>query len=144
MSQQQGDVLLFQTVDDGDIEVINGVITMSGGLETAVYLSLFGGNEDDDGSDGNVRTWWGNRGEPDTTKHMRSETQNLIMSLPLTSGNLRRLHSAIIRDLSWIREKRIAKEITVNVIALGSDKVKIAIFIDNFYIEFYENWKAHA
>ena len=46
---QQGDVLLFQTIDDGNVEVINGIITMSGGLDTAAYLSLFGGNEEDDG-----------------------------------------------------------------------------------------------
>ena len=46
---QQGDVLLFQTVDDGEINIENGVVEMSGGLETAAYLSLYGGNEDDDG-----------------------------------------------------------------------------------------------
>ena len=50
---QEGDVLLFQTNDEGDIESIDGVVTMSGGLETMFYLSIFGGNEDDDATSGN-------------------------------------------------------------------------------------------
>ena len=49
MDIQQGDVKLIQTNDDGDINIINGVTEMSGGLETTVYLALFGGNEDDNG-----------------------------------------------------------------------------------------------
>jgi len=57
---QQGDVKLFQTTDDGDIYVVNGIVEMSGGLETSAYLSLFGGNEDDDGSDGSPFSWWAN------------------------------------------------------------------------------------
>ena len=38
---QDGDVLLFQTKDDGDISITDGIVQMTQGLETAVYLSLF-------------------------------------------------------------------------------------------------------
>ena len=61
---QQGDVLLTHTDDDGDIEVLNGLVTMAGGLETAVYLSLFGANEHDPGGLDSPQQYWGNWGEP--------------------------------------------------------------------------------
>jgi hypothetical protein len=47
---QEGDVHLFQTVNDGDICVVGGLVEMSSGLDTAAYISLFGGNEQDDGT----------------------------------------------------------------------------------------------
>ena len=53
--QQQGDVLLFQTENDGDISATNGVIEMTGDLRTAVYLSLFGGQSE----------WWGDVDQTD-------------------------------------------------------------------------------
>ena len=49
---QHGDVLLYHTPDGGEIEMVNGLVTMSGGLETMAYLCLFGGNEEDDGRPG--------------------------------------------------------------------------------------------
>ena len=65
MAEQQGDVSLFQTNDDGNIEVEGGIVTMGGGLETSAYLSLFGGNEDDDNRTDNPANWWGNIDETD-------------------------------------------------------------------------------
>ena len=101
MQNQQGDVKLFQTDNEGDITVRDGVVEMGGGLETAAYLSLFGGNEDDDGLADNPKTWWGNLDEIDPAKQYRSETQNLLRGIPATSGNLRRIEDAASRDLAW-------------------------------------------
>ena len=56
-----GDVILRQTQNDGDICVTGGLVAMDGGLSTAAYLSLFGGNFSDDGSQDNPSTWWGNQ-----------------------------------------------------------------------------------
>ena len=88
---QQGDVSLRQTDDGGEITVVNGVVEMSGGLETAVYLSLFGGNEDDDGRADNPQTWWGNLAENEPERQYRSETQHLLQALPATTGTLIRV-----------------------------------------------------
>lgn len=54
-----GDVLLFDTEDGGEISVINGLVIADGGFNTAVYLSLFGGNKDDGGEVASGDTWWG-------------------------------------------------------------------------------------
>ncbi|MBW1725989.1 MAG: phage GP46 family protein [Deltaproteobacteria bacterium] len=138
---QQGDVLLFQTNDNGDITVTNGLVEMSGGLETASYLSLFGGNEDDS-------NWWGNNDEIDTASQYHSETQELLRSIPSTSGNLIRIKDAAERDLAWFIDKKVASSITVAINIPALNKVKIIITItaqgDESTFEFVENWKISA
>jgi len=146
MQNQQGDVTLFQTTDEGDIEVRDGLVEMGGGLETAAYLSLFGGNEDDDGLAGNNKNWWGNLGEIDPAKQYRSETQNLLRGVPATSGNLRRIEDAASRDLSWFVSERVASSVTVSASMPGVNRIKITVDIEANGIEsrfeFVENWKA--
>lgn len=144
-SIQQGDVKLFQTIDDGNITIENGITEMSGGLETAAYLALFGGNEEDDGRDENPNNWWGNIGE-EPAKQYRSETQYMLRSLPATTGNLGRLEDAAIRDLQFFLDENIASSVTVVAGIPRLNRIKLTIAIEaegeesNF--EFTENWKA--
>lgn len=142
---QQGDVLLFQTNNDGEITVTDGVVQMSGGLETAAYLSLFGGNEDDDGLSDNGNTYWGNLDEIDPAMQYRSETQNLLQGIPATTGNLRRIEDAALRDLQWFVNKKIASSVSVVVTIPELNRIKITVEIEaqgeEFSFEFVENWK---
>jgi len=146
MAEQQGDVSLFQTNDDGNIEVEGGIVTMGGGLETSAYLSLFGGNEDDDGSKDSVFNWWANLDEVDPARQYRSETQNLLQTLPATTGNLRRIEDAAIRDLAWFIESKVASSVNVVASIPGINKIKLTIDIEALgnesSFEFVENWKA--
>lgn len=141
---QQGDIKLFQTDDDGEISVAGGVVAMNGGLETMAYLCLFGGNQDDDGADGNPRTWWGNLAENETERHYRSETQYLLRSIPATSANLRRIEDAVRRDLKSFLTAGIATEIEVSVTVPELNRVKINIDINQENFEFVENWRANS
>lgn len=145
MTLQQGDVKLFQTDDNGEINVVDGVTEMDGGLGTAVYLSLFGGNEDDDGSANNSFTYWGNLDEVDEALHQRSETQHLLQSLPATTFNLRRIEDAAKRDLSWFISKKVASsiEVTATIPNLNWVQLDIKIIADGQESEFtfIENWK---
>jgi phage gp46-like protein len=96
------DVRLFHTANGGEIEVKNGVV-MDDGLATAAYLSLFGGNRRDNGSDATKRKqWWGNLGETDPARVYRSETGYLLGRLLPIPANLRRLEEAAARDLAWM------------------------------------------
>ena len=143
---QQGDVLLFQTPDDGDILVEGGIVAMSSGLETAAYVSLFGGNEDDDGRPDNRATWWGNLGETDPARQYRSETQNLLQAIPATSGNLRRVEDAARRDLNWMITEGAASSIAVVASIPALNRVRFDILIaaegEEASFAFIENWKA--
>lgn len=148
MTTQQGDVTLFQTTDDGEIIVVNGLVSMSSGLETAAYLSLFGGNEDDDGRATNPLNWWGNIGENQPVMQYHSETQFLLTGLPATTGNLRRIEDAVTRDLAWFLNEKVASSVIVVVTMPEVNRVKIAVAIEanglESDFEFVENWKAAA
>ena len=136
---QQGDVLLFQTVDDGEINIENGLVEMSGGLETAAYLSMFGGDED-------LSEWWGNLEETELARKYRSETQNLLQSIPATSGNLRRIEQAATRDLAWFLELKVASSVDVSASIPSINHVNITVVIEAEGVQsefnFVENWEA--
>src|SRR3954462_10834325 len=106
------DVLLFESLDGGEIESINGAFTMDEGLSTAAYLSLFGGNEQDSGSDGDKpKQFWANFEEPDATKQYRSELQYLLTPLPLIPASLKRFQDAAGRDLAWMVDAGLATQV---------------------------------
>ena len=144
-AQQQGDVRLFQTLDDGDIVIEGGIAEMNGGLSTAVFLSLFGGNEDDNGRPDNSLSWWGNFIEIDPSKKYTSELQNLTESLPLITGNLRRIEDAALRDLDWFLTERIASRVTVEATIPDVNRVNILVGIEadgqESTFQFTENWR---
>jgi len=143
---QQGDVILFQTDDGGDILIENGIAAMSGGLETSAYLSMFGGNEDDDGRADNSANWWGNIDETETARQYRSETQNLLQGLPATTGNLRRIEDAAKRDLAWMITEGVASEIFVIATMPGINEILITVIVlargEESEFKFAQNWKA--
>jgi hypothetical protein len=138
--------LLCQTNDGGEIESINGLLTMSSGLDTSAYLSLFGGNEDDDGSDSTVNQYWGNLLEEEPSRQYRSETQFLLKSIPATTSNLGRIQDAVTRDLQWYIDDNISTEVIATVTLVGVNKVNINIVItgsqEDIDINFLANWEA--
>ncbi len=143
---QQGDVQLVQTVDGGDITSVNGVITMGSGLGTAAYLSLFGGSETDAGGSDTRLQFWGNFSETELAKKYRSETQNLLQSIPATAANLLKIEAAAGRDLAWFVEVGAATvvEVLATIPARNKILVTVSIIADGDAIEFpfLENWKA--
>lgn len=146
MTDQQGDVLLFNTPDGGEIDVSNGIVTMTHGLGVAAYLSLFGGNEADGTLPDDRNQWWGNLDEPEPSRRYRSQTQHLLARLSATPGNLRRLEDAALRDLQWFLDQRIANRVTASASIPGLNRVTIAVDIEaqgeRTRFEFTENWEA--
>lgn len=143
---QQGDIALQQTVDGGDFCVENGIAEMCAGLEVAAYISLFGGNENDDGQPDNSLQYWGNFIETLPERKLRSRTQFLLRSLPITSGNLLRLENAAKEDLQWFLTLSIASSVTVAATIPGLNKIQLTIGIEAYGEEqnftFTENWRA--
>ncbi len=138
----QGDVNLLQTLENGDICVENGIIEMSGGLTTAVYLSIFGGNVQDDGRDDNALQWWGNFLDTDVECNYRSETQYLLRSIPATPANLSRIEDAVNRDLAWMITTGAARSVDVSATMPGINEIKVKIRIDGDQtLEYVENWR---
>jgi len=146
LETQQGDVILFQINDGGEINVEKGIAEMSGGLATAAYLSLFGGNQDDDKRANNNLTWWANLNENNPIDQYRSETQNLLNNIAATSNNLLRLEEAARRDLAWLIEGSIASDISVVASIIAINRVELSIDIEavgrESSFEFVANWRS--
>jgi phage gp46-like protein len=124
------DPLLRQTGDGGELTVEAGLVLMSDGLETAAYLSLFGGNEDDAGDAAGERLqWWGNLDETEPARTYRSETGHLIRSLPAVPSNMRRVEQAASRDLAWMLAAGVAKSIRAAASIPALDRVKLDVTI---------------
>lgn len=141
------DVLLFNTADGGEIEILNGRPTMSDGLETAAYLSLFGGNERDSGLVADdPQQWWGNLGETDASKHYRSETQHLLRSIPAITSNLRRIEAAAKRDLAWMLESSVTTDVgaVASMPARGKVALDVRITVNGtvYPFRFEEPWSS--
>lgn len=101
------DVRLYQTLDDGDIVIKNGIVELEDGEASALYLSWFGGNQDDPGEDDETLEWWGNKLETDPKLKLRSRTQFLLGNIPLTTGNVQRIRQALEADAAWTLEDGI-------------------------------------
>jgi phage gp46-like protein len=99
-------------------------------LGTAVELSLFGGNQEDSGADGDKpKEWWGNKLATSEEEKLRSETQSLLAKLPVTTGNLRRFQDAAQRDLAWMVTAGVASAVAVRVVIPAANKLRYDIGI---------------
>lgn len=140
------DVKLTNTADGGDVELVNGTLALDEGLATAVYISLFGGNDDDSGLDADIpREWWGNKSEVDPARKLRSETQFLLRSLPAIPANLQRVKQAVERDLSWLGEQELVTGIVVLASIPAVDRLRLDIDVyvtqgTKIRLSFAEDW----
>ena len=132
------DVYLFDTVDGGDV---TRDLEIRDGLESSVYLSLFGGNVKDDGREKNPFNWWGNIGENDLSKVYRGETAHLLATVPPTPSNLRRIEDAALRDVNWIKTEKISDIIRVVAGMPKLNFVKLIVYLEGISpLEFRATW----
>jgi len=144
----EGDLLLVDTPDGGDIIITDGLITSDRAIATAVYLSLFGGNQDDNGKTKNKRTWWGNtlRGVSENQK-LVSRFQAIIFGMPMTTKNILDAEEAAKLDLNWMIAEKLCDEITADGRAVSNNRFKLTIQIKSkgktiYSGEFSIPWKA--
>lgn len=120
------DVKLFQTENDGDIDIINGSVVMSEDPSSAAYISLFGGNM-------NGSAWWGD-------SSLISNTQTLLDELPPTSGNLLRLESAVTGDLLWMTQPPYNWSVSASARIISVSRVEIIVTISGTAYKFETEW----
>jgi phage gp46-like protein len=151
MNYTDGDVLLLSTEDGGDLSIMNGLVEMTGGFETAVFISLFGGNVNDNGTDATKPDqFWGNLLDSDNPdESMVSITQNILLGLPATPANLNLVDQAIQLDLNWMKTNNIADEINIDLSITSKNRINIEIEILKnkellVGLEFEKNWLAQS
>ena len=144
----EGDLLLCDTPDGGDIIILDGLISSERAYGTAVYLSLFGGNQEDNGKVKNRKTWWGNtlRGVSENQK-LVSRFQAIIFGLPMTTKNIMDAEEAAKLDLDWMVGEKLADEIIPDGRAVSNNRFNLKIQIKSKGKTIYSStfvipWKA--
>lgn len=129
------DILLFQTDDGGEIEIINGFVTLTDDLQTAAYISLFGGE-----------FWFANDLQETDAAKIESQTQKAINETPPGSGGLLIIEDASRTDLAWLVTENLASSVDVVATLTGSTlDLEVSIEYDNaetVVLNFEQNWSA--
>jgi hypothetical protein len=140
----EGDVLMRHTDDGGEIECVGGIITLSDGLETSAYLSVLGGNEDDNGIDAdNPEQFWANFEEPVVERRQRSRTQYVLIALPCLPSNMPLVEEAVMADLAWMGpalQATVAVEATIPAVDTVNIHVEITIGNVTYPFDFKSPW----
>ncbi len=146
---QTGDVLIVSDPSGGaefTIAVINGTTSMTQDFTSEIILSLFGGNERDDGRPDNDEGYWGNLLENEDQFKLVSLTQNILRGLAATSANLLLVDEAVRADLAHFLNRGTASSVDVLVQLVDVDRVRISVTVRAEGLEqdfsFVENWKA--
>lgn len=127
------DVLLFDAQDGAEISINNGLITMDKGFNSAVYLSLFGGDKDDTGEVVNNNTWWGNKIQNiSENEKLVSRFQAFITSVPLITKNVKLAEHKVKQDLQWMIDDGIADSIEAEIQVVSRKDINLKILIAKF------------
>ena len=124
-----GDVLVLDSVDGSEISIKNGLIMPDMGFRTAVFLSLFGGNEEDSGDVKNRNTWWGNFVDAGKNEKLVSLFQAFIKTFPLTTKNLLIAEKKAEEDLKWFIDEGIADSVSANITVQENNYINLNIVI---------------
>lgn len=116
---RQGDILLFSTPDGGEIQVINGEPDMDGGFESAVYISIFGGDGE---------SHWIEEYQKENEK-FKCEFYNFIKGNIKSINNLNKGIKFLERDLAWIKSDTIADKINISIDDLDTKRIRVNVEI---------------
>jgi phage gp46-like protein len=136
----EGDALLYETVDGGELKVDDGIFVSDKQFSTAVYLSLFGGNKDDSSKIKNNKEWWGNmlNGIYENEK-LKSRFQYIITGFPMTVKTIKEAEKAVFIDLEWFIKDKIADEINVYSQTAGKNRFNLNVEIKKDTRTLFEN-----
>lgn len=95
-----GDLMLYPTMDGGDVILRGGQPNMDDGLSTAAYISLFGGD------------YWGNSIAPDNSHKLTGNVQKVMDGKFKGPQTLLDLQAAAQTDLQWMLDDGVASSVT--------------------------------
>jgi phage gp46-like protein len=116
---RQGDILLYNTSDGGEIKNENGEPEMDGGFENAVFLSMFE-------SDG--KPHWTDEYKTESAKG-KAEFYNFIIGNTKTIGNINHAVLLLEKDLEWIKTDTIADTINIDIEDTDVNRILVSIEI---------------
>jgi hypothetical protein len=98
---QQGDVLIYQSIDNGNMNIEDGITEMTQSVESMIYLALVGGNQEDNNTPATDHLQWMGNEDEEPQFQYRSKFQAWITSgKPITSGTLKEGRDAATDDIT--------------------------------------------
>ena len=116
---REGDLYIYQTPDGGDIKNTLGEPVMDGGLESAVYLSLFLSESS---------AHWMNEYFSDDEK-IECRFAAYIKGAPKTASTITRAEELAGLDLAWMTRAKIADEIDVTITSTDAKTAALMVEI---------------
>ena len=122
------DVLLLQETGGLGIQVSDdGLVSLTKGIQTAVILSLAGGNAADlNISATDKYQFWGNLALPEPSR-LRGETLAMLSREAVHSGNISRVQRSAERDLAWLVSSGYVTDLTVSARVSRPRRVEITV-----------------
>ena len=128
-----GDIKIKQLKDGTfDIEFINGQPTMTNGLETMLFLAIFG------------QRWWGNLTVKKESEKMKSTFPDIIKRNVVTDKVKNDGTKSIEKATDFIIKDKIAKSVLVTgeiFSAFGIKWTVEVVALNNNKIEYFLNWE---
>jgi len=113
------DILIFESGDGGELQLISNDLATVDSLTNQVYIALFGGG----GAD-----WFGN--DPDIAIDQNSTFETVLKSVALDASGLQKLENAARADLSYL------SDFSVECSLIAPTKLKISVVISENVITF--------
>lgn len=114
------DIELKHTADGADYVLKGSDISVSSGIQNAVYLALFGGDK-------SPEDWWGNSlVSQDLSLQFSSGTQSVLADIAVNGAGRLRVEQAVKSDLSHL--SNIA-DISVSVVVNSTNSIAINLTI---------------
>jgi phage gp46-like protein len=128
-SEFQGDVLLYDTPDGGNIDLTDdNLVVNDTGFNTAIYLCLEGGNKLDNGTEATKKhQYWGNLLEDDPQYMLTSRMQYIIEGYPATPNNLNRVKEAAKQDLKIFLDLKIVDNLEITATMPNRNRLNLEI-----------------
>jgi phage gp46-like protein len=134
----EGDLMLFPTMDGGDIQIIGGQPIMDPGMSTAVYISLFG------------QDFWGNSIAPDNSHKLNSKLETIVAGKFKGTQTQNDIQAAALTALQWMIEDGVASAVTALATIPAPDQIMLTVGITQpgagtpAYLKYLLNWTNQA
>ena len=135
-----GDLLIFDTSEGGEINNDANTPMLTLGFESAAYLSLFG-------AVGEKSENWMNEYAETESEKMQGLFSQVMLNRPLNSSTISEAEEAAFSDLEWFIDEGICSDIQVQISIVNPKRVNVRILLlqDQELLadfNFTENWIA--
>lgn len=125
------DIVTMETGGGGDFTLLGNDLAVTGSIETAIYLAMFGGNVEASTVSSRVISdqafdYWNNSlgMSQSPVTQFNSLTERTLNNTPLTSAGRAIIENAIKQDLTFL-----GTELTVTVVIINTDRCNITLRI---------------